>query len=213
METLLCESKVINKNPKYRIIKYDSEYLMIDLASNWIVFFFPFINWLIPKTYVKITKNDYEKLNIVKPVKNKSIGWTIFAGIVLLGGTVRRNTYLFDFQLEELIVWSSCFIGFLEIIFFYCYLNKKLTLKIFNTNVVNKNRVVLIPTFKQGLLIVFAYFFLGSASIFTLIILLTTESQNIIIFLTWVIITMFFFLVNMASIGNKNVHVILRINE
>ncbi|HCX9585223.1 TPA: DUF443 family protein, partial [Staphylococcus aureus] len=38
-------------------------------------------------------------------------------------------------------------------------------------------------------------------------------SQNIIIFLTWVIITMFFFLVNMASIGNKNVHVILRINE
>ncbi|HDD0364002.1 TPA: DUF443 family protein, partial [Staphylococcus aureus] len=73
MEIMLCESKVINKNPKYRIIKYDSEYLMIDLASNWIVFFFPFINWLIPKTYVKITKNDYEKLNIVKPVKNKSI--------------------------------------------------------------------------------------------------------------------------------------------
>ncbi|MDT4014714.1 DUF443 family protein, partial [Staphylococcus aureus] len=57
------------------------------------------------------------------------------------------------------------------------------------------------------------YFFLGSASIFTLTILLTTESQNIIIFLTWVIISMFFFLVNMASIGNKNVHVILRINE
>ncbi|HDP2927028.1 TPA: DUF443 family protein, partial [Staphylococcus aureus] len=90
---------------------------------------------------------------------------------------------------------------------------KKLTLKIFNTNVVNKNRVVLIPTFKQGLLIVFCVLFLGSASIFTLTILLTTESQNIIIFLTWVIITMFFFLVNMASIGNKNVHVILRINE
>ncbi|HDP2603139.1 TPA: DUF443 family protein, partial [Staphylococcus aureus] len=60
---------------------------------------------------------------------------------------------------------------------------------------------------------VFAYIFLGSASIFTLTILLTTESQNIIIFLTWVIITMFFFLVNMASIGNTNIHVILRINE
>ncbi|MBE2135136.1 DUF443 family protein, partial [Staphylococcus argenteus] len=59
----------------------------------------------------------------------------------------------------------------------------------------------------------FCVLFLGSASIFTLTILLTTESQNIIIFLTWVIITMFFFLVNMASIGNKNVHVILRINE
>ncbi|MFZ8141018.1 hypothetical protein ACO1JD_12240, partial [Staphylococcus aureus] len=26
---MLCESKVINKNPKYRIIKYESEYLML----------------------------------------------------------------------------------------------------------------------------------------------------------------------------------------
>nr|WP_240052525.1 DUF443 family protein [Staphylococcus aureus] len=77
---------------------------------------------------------------------------------------------------------------------------------------VNKNRIVLIPTFKQGCLIVFAYIFLGSASIFTLTILLTTESQNIIIFITWVIITMFFFLVNMASIGNEKVHVIMKNN-
>ncbi|HCZ2623962.1 TPA: DUF443 family protein, partial [Staphylococcus aureus] len=46
----------------------------------------------------------------------------------------------------------------------------------------------------------------------TLTILLTTESQNIIIFITWVIITMFFFLVNMASIGNEKVHVIMKNN-
>ncbi|MCC5268076.1 hypothetical protein QUD33_21015, partial [Staphylococcus aureus] len=26
---MLCESKVINKNPKYRVIKYGDEYLMI----------------------------------------------------------------------------------------------------------------------------------------------------------------------------------------
>ncbi|HCZ3158892.1 TPA: DUF443 family protein, partial [Staphylococcus aureus] len=45
-----------------------------------------------------------------------------------------------------------------------------------------------------------------------LTILLTTESQNIIIFITWVIITMFFFLVNMASIGNEKVHVIMKNN-
>ncbi|HFU9293521.1 DUF443 domain-containing protein, partial [Staphylococcus aureus] len=28
---MLCESKIINKNPKYRIIKYNDEYLMIDI--------------------------------------------------------------------------------------------------------------------------------------------------------------------------------------
>lgn len=209
---MLCESKVINKNPKYRIIKYESEYLMIDLASNRIVFFFPFINWLIPKTYIKITKNDYEKLNIVEPVKN-NVFWPVAGSSVLFGIILRKYGNFFNVQFEKQLAITVFFIMLIGMLIFYFYLNKKLTLKIFNTNVVNKNRVVLIPTFKQGLLLVFAYIFLGSASIFTLTILLTTESQNIIIFLTWVIITMFFFLVNMASIGNTNIHVILRINE
>lgn len=158
METLLCESKVINKNPKYRIIKYDSEYLMIDLASNWIVFFFPFINWLIPKTYVKITKNDYEKLNIVKPVKN-NVFWPVAGSSVLFGIILRKYGNFFNVQFEKQLAITVFFIMLIGMLIFYFYLNKKLTLKIFNTNVVNKNRVVLIPTFKQGLLIVFAYFF------------------------------------------------------
>ncbi|MBJ6203593.1 DUF443 family protein, partial [Staphylococcus aureus] len=51
---MLCESKVINKNPKYRVIKYGDEYLMIDLVSTWLTLFLPMINWLIPKKYVKI---------------------------------------------------------------------------------------------------------------------------------------------------------------
>ncbi|HDB7174750.1 TPA: DUF443 family protein, partial [Staphylococcus aureus] len=49
---MLCESKIINKNPKYRIIKYNDEYLMIDIISTWISLFFPFINWFITKRYV-----------------------------------------------------------------------------------------------------------------------------------------------------------------
>ncbi|WP_164104537.1 DUF443 family protein, partial [Staphylococcus aureus] len=39
---LLCESKIINKNPKNRIIKYNDEYLMVDIISTWISLFFPF---------------------------------------------------------------------------------------------------------------------------------------------------------------------------
>ncbi|HCW9993514.1 DUF443 family protein [Staphylococcus aureus] len=209
---MLCESKIINKNPKYRIIKYNDEYLMIDIISTWISLFFPFINWFIPKRYVKISREEFENLNIVKPAK-KNVFWPVAGSSVLFGIILRKYGNFFNVQFEKQLAITVFFIMLIGMLIFYFYLNKKLTLKIFNTNVVNKNRVVLIPTFKQGLLIVFAYFFLGSASIFTLTILLTTESQNIIIFLTWVIITMFFFLVNMASIGNKNVHVILRINE
>ncbi|HDD6942611.1 TPA: DUF443 family protein, partial [Staphylococcus aureus] len=48
---MLCEFKIINKNPKYRIIKYNDEYLMIDLVSTWLTLFLPMMNWLIPKKY------------------------------------------------------------------------------------------------------------------------------------------------------------------
>lgn len=195
---MLCESRQIYKNPKYRVIRYNNEYFMVGLVSTWITYFFPMINWFLPKKYAKISENEFERLNIVEPVKN-NVFWPVAGSSVLFGIILRKYGNFFNVQFEKQLAITVFFI--------------MLTLKIFNTNVVNKNRVVLIPTFKQGLLIVFAYFFLGSASIFTLTILLTTESQNIIIFLTWVIISMFFFLVNMASIGNKNVHVILRINE
>ncbi|WP_145367938.1 DUF443 family protein, partial [Staphylococcus aureus] len=86
------------------------------------LFFFPFINSLIPKTYLKITNNHYQKLNILKPLKNKSIRSTIFPPILLLPRTLTRNTYLFHFQLQQLIVSTTCFIPFLDIIFFYSYL-------------------------------------------------------------------------------------------
>lgn len=56
VETLLCETENINKNPKYRIIKYKDEYLMIDLVSTWLALFFPMINWLIPKSTSKSAK-------------------------------------------------------------------------------------------------------------------------------------------------------------
>ncbi|MEN8970560.1 DUF443 family protein [Staphylococcus aureus] len=209
---MLCESKQIYKNPKYRVIRYNNEYFMVDLVSTWITYFFPLINWFMPKKYAKISEKEFESLNIVKPVKN-NVFWPVAGSSVLFGIILRKYGNFFNVQFEKKVAITVFFIMLIGILIFYFYLNKKLKLKIFDTNVVNKNRIVLIPTFKQGCLIVFVYLFLGSASIFTLAILLTTESQNIIIFLTWVIITMFFFLVNMASIGNENVHVILKTNK
>lgn len=174
---MLCESKVINKNPKYRIIKYESEYLMIDLASNWIVFFFPFINWLIPKTYIKITKND------------------------------------FDFQLEELIVWSSCFIGFLGIIFFYCYLNKKLTLNIYNESKNNELKLRLLPSFKNICFTIFYYLFTGFMSYGAFYLLVFENVQNLILYVSWLFMTMLFMFMNMHSIIDKKVHIFLKSNK
>ncbi|NGR61181.1 DUF443 domain-containing protein, partial [Staphylococcus aureus] len=86
---MLCESRVINKNPKYRIIKYNEEYLIVDLANNWLTLLLPMMNWLIPKKYVQISREDFDNLNIVKPVKNKAL-WPAI-GSILLFGTMFRD--------------------------------------------------------------------------------------------------------------------------
>lgn len=99
METLLCETENINKNPKYRIIKYKDEYLMIDLISTWLALFFPMINWLIPKKYVKISEKDFETLNIVKTTKINSF-WPVAGSTVLFGVMLRRYSHLFIVKYE-----------------------------------------------------------------------------------------------------------------
>lgn len=155
---MLCESKQIYKNPKYRVIRYNNQYFMVDLVSTWITYFFPMINWFLPKKYAKISGNEFERLNIVEPVKN-NVFWPVAGSSVLFGIILRKYGNFFNVQFEKQLAITVFFIMLIGMLIFYFYLNKKLTLKIFNTNVVNKNRIVLIPTFKQGLLIVFAYFF------------------------------------------------------
>ncbi|MQK60865.1 DUF443 family protein, partial [Escherichia coli] len=104
---MLCESKIINKNPKYRIIKYNDEYLMIDIISTWISLFFPFINWFIPKRYVKISREEFDNLNIVKPVKNKAL-WPVIGSILLFGTMFRDKIYIPDSHLEKNCVIIIC---------------------------------------------------------------------------------------------------------
>lgn len=104
---MLCEFKIINKNSKYRIIKYNDEYLMVDLASSWIVFFLPMINWLIPKKYVKISEKDFETLNIVNTTKINSF-WPVAGSTVLFGVMLRRYSHLFIVKYEYSIVILIC---------------------------------------------------------------------------------------------------------
>ncbi|KMR16131.1 tandem five-TM protein, partial [Staphylococcus aureus] len=88
------------------------------------------------------------------------------------------------------------FIGFIGIAAFYIYLNKKLKLKIYDDNIDNENRVILVPTFKDGSFIVFTYLLLGGCSILFLIWLMTIKPQNLLVFIVWIIITIFFFLIS-----------------
>ncbi|HCX9542495.1 TPA: DUF443 family protein, partial [Staphylococcus aureus] len=144
---MLCESKVINKNPKYRVIKYSDEYLMIDLVSTWLTLFLPMINWLIPKKYVKISKKEFDDLNIVKPVKNK-VFWLVAGSTILFGVTFRKYIPSLNIQLEKNMVIVICCAIFLGVLILFLFLNRKLRLEIYNNNS-SKGKIILFPSLKN----------------------------------------------------------------
>ncbi|WP_418949254.1 DUF443 family protein [Staphylococcus aureus] len=133
MKILLCESIIINKNPKYRIIKYNDEYLIVDLVSSWIVFFLPMINWFIPKNYVKISKEEFDVLNIFKPVRNNAF-WPVTGALVLLVTLSKKYIYLLNTHLDKKTVIIICFVILLCVITCFLYLNQKLKLHIWDKN-------------------------------------------------------------------------------
>ncbi|MBU9756165.1 DUF443 family protein [Staphylococcus aureus] len=198
----------MNKNPKYRVIKYDDEYLMIDVISTWLVYFFPFINWFIPKRCAKISREEYEKLNTVKPVKNKTF-WPVAGGTILLGVTSRKYIHLLNIQLEKRSVIIICFVVFLCILIFFVLLNRKLKLKVFD-NKKEEQKIILVPTLKNAVLILYGYLLIGGMSILALSMLLTLENQNLITFIAWGMGIMLFFLMNITLIVNKKAKVIKR---
>ncbi|HAR7424409.1 TPA: DUF443 domain-containing protein [Staphylococcus aureus] len=203
---MLYESNIINKNPRYRIIKYKNDYLMIDLVSTWLVLFFPFINWLIPKKYVQISREEFDNLNIVKPVKNKAL-WPVIGSILLFGTMFRDKKYIPDSHLEKNCVIIICSVLLLSILVFYIYLNQKVKLSIYNNRSSN-GKIMIFPSFKNLCFVLFSYFFCGGLSIMFLDVLISLSIQNIIVFIAWVIMTMLFFFINMSSIIDKKIHVI-----
>ncbi|HEH1320206.1 TPA: DUF443 family protein [Staphylococcus aureus] len=205
---LLCEVRVVNKNPRYRIIKYKNDYLMIDLVSTWLVLFFPFINWLIPKKYVQISREEFENLNIVKPAK-KNVFWPVAGISTLFAVTLRKYTHLLDTQLDRKLVIAICCITFIGILTFYVRLIKKSSLNIYNTK--NKrSKIILIPTLKNFCLTLFRYAFFILWTVIFSYALLSMSYQNIIVYFAWITAIMGFFLVNIALIIDKNIHVILK---
>lgn len=112
---------------------------MVDLANNWLTLLLPMMNWLIPKKYVKISKEEFDVLNIVKPTKNRAF-WPAAGGSILFGVTFRKYTHLLDIQLEKSLVITICFITFLSILIFFMKLNQKLKLKVFNKNKEHKEK-------------------------------------------------------------------------
>ncbi|WP_258390252.1 DUF443 domain-containing protein [Staphylococcus aureus] len=122
----------------------------------------------------------------------------------------RRYINLLDLQIERDINISLIFLIILFIILFRLYINKKLTIKSFHQN--EYRTLVLIPTWKSFIFTSFAFVFIGLISIFTIIVTFYYENQNIIVFLTEVAMILIFSFLNVLSISDSKVHVIIKEN-
>ncbi|WP_049310076.1 DUF443 domain-containing protein [Staphylococcus aureus] len=209
---MLCESRVINQNPKYRIIKYNNEYFMVDLVSTWIAYFLPMINWFIPKKYAKISREEFESLNIVKPAKNNTF-WPVAGFAVLLTTLTRKYIYLLNIHLEKEIVILTCCMILLGVFALFIYINTKLKLHIFDKNKSNNEKIILIPTFKNICFTIFYYLFTGFMSYGAFYLLVFENVQNLILYVSWLFMTMLFMFMNMHSIIDKKVHIFLKSNK
>ncbi|MDK7935813.1 DUF443 family protein, partial [Lactobacillus crispatus] len=75
---------------------------MVDIVSHWFTFLFPMINWFIPKRYAKLSEEEYNNLDIVKPVKNS--GASIGVGIIIILNVLfRKYIFIFDVQVQQSI--------------------------------------------------------------------------------------------------------------
>ncbi|MUH31524.1 DUF443 family protein, partial [Staphylococcus aureus] len=81
---------------------------------------------------VKISREEFENLNIVKPAK-KNVFWPVAGISTLFAVTLRKYTHLLDTQLDKKLVIAICCITFIGILIFYVRLIKKSSLNIYNT--------------------------------------------------------------------------------
>lgn len=206
---LICESKNINKNPRYKIIKYKNEFLMVDVTSSWIFFFIPMLNWGVPKKYAKISQSEFEELNTFTPKNSRSAGWIAGGGSVLLAVLTRKYIQLLNIQVNQIAVNILCCLVLLGVFLSALYINSKSKLNVYDRNNCDE-KIILIPTFKNLYLMLLSYIIFGGLSILAFYMFITEGIQNIILFITWIMLVIMFLLSNVALVVNKKVYVIKR---
>lgn len=206
---LICESKNINKNPRYKIIKYKNEFLMVDVTSSWIFFFIPMLNWGVPKKYAKISQSEFEELNTFTPKNSSLAGWIAGGGSVLLAVLTRKYIQLLNIQVNQIAVNILCCLVLLGVFLSALYINSKSKLNVYDRNNCDE-KIILIPTFKNLCLMLLSYIIFGGLSILAFYMFITEGIQNIILFITWIMLVIMFLLSNVALVVNKKVYVIKR---
>ncbi|GGI41405.1 hypothetical protein GCM10010896_13190 [Mammaliicoccus stepanovicii] len=179
-----------------------SEYYLIDLTSNWLSYIFPMINWFIPKKCIQISKEEFERLNLLKDIKNKNIGF-IAGTSIFLSVTLRKYVNLLDVNFERVFIILYCFLGLIGTLCFLLYLKKKLSLDISMEK--DTSKLLLIPSIRSIIFLFFFWILFGLFSLMSFWMLVIDNIQNIIVFISLILMTIIFLCSNMVSFNDTKV--------
>ncbi|ARJ18140.1 MULTISPECIES: DUF443 family protein [Staphylococcus] len=193
----------IYKNPRYKIIQKDNRYLMIDLEQNWYSYLCPMLNWFIPIKYTELSYKEFNNLNIFNNGGQNSQGM-MAAGIgVTISVLLRSIVGFMDININRIWVVMMFLIGFVGVIALRLSIRKKLNHPAFNKN--STQKVMLIPSFKNMVLVVFCYLMFLFLSIAP-IQMIFDDNQNIFGYVGWLVTLLMFTIMNIASISDRKVH-------
>ncbi|MBE7320347.1 DUF443 family protein [Staphylococcus epidermidis] len=198
----------IYKNPRYKIIQKDNRYLMVDLEQNWYSYLCPMLNWFIPIKCTELTYQEFNKLYIFNNGGQNSHGMMAAGVGVTISVLLRSIVGFMDINISRIWVAIMFLIGFIAVIALRLSISKKLNHAAFNKK--SKQKVMLIPSFKNMILVVFCY--LISIYLITgLFYMMVIENiQNIWIYICWLGIFFAFTFMNIAAILDRKVHAKLK---
>ena len=194
---------MLYKNPRYKIIQKDNRYLMVDLEQNWYSYLCPMLNWFIPIKFTELTYQEFNNINIFHNGGQKSQGMLAGGIGVTISVLLRSLVGFMDINISRIWIVFMFLIGFVAVITLRLSIRKKLNHPAFNK--MSKQRIILIPSFKNMILVVFCYFMMLFFSIapFQMIF---EEKKNILGYILWVGVLFIFTTLNMASISDRKVH-------
>lgn len=128
----------------------------------------------------------------------------IAAGIgVTISVLLRSIVGFMDINISRIWVAIMFLIGFIAVIALRLSISKKLNHPAFNQN--SKQKVMLIPSFKNMILVVFCYFMFLFFSIAP-IQMIFDDNQNIFGYIGWLVTLFLFTIMNIVSISDRKVH-------
>ncbi|MCG1503247.1 DUF443 domain-containing protein, partial [Staphylococcus epidermidis] len=174
----------IYKNPRYKIIQKGNRYLMVDLEQNWYSYLCPMLNWLIPIKYTELTDQEFNNINIFNNRSHNSQGMMV-AGIGVTISVLLRSVIGFMYvNISQIWLVIMFLLGFIAVIALRLSISKKLNHPAFNQN--STQKVMLIPSFKNMILVVFCYFMFLFFSIAP-IQMIFDDNQNIFGYIGWLV--------------------------